>query len=1364
MTFVTSSFLSWNLRKAAAACAILAAVSGSAMAAEVKMIPAKAPAEELPAAEDLVAWPDKPYHEFAAGSVVNVGEWLFDAPAGKHGHVQTRGGDLVFEDGTPVKFWGTTTVYGASFPDTPADAAKLAEAIASAGYNMVRFHHADTGYGKMSFLKAGSNSQLDPEGMDRLDRFAAELYKRGVYTYLGLVDSKPNLAEDGLDDWQALAKINGGWKGLFPHPRIVDAWKRGASEFLNHKNPYTGRTWGEEPGLATIEIINENGPFWDWNFKLTDPMLKWHEGQWNAWLLAKYGGRERLDSAWTDAGGKKGLYEGEDPTKGTVFAPKLGSYLEWERPYRSKTRGAARLNDFYEYLGETATTFYTEASKHLRDLGYRGAVIGSHELQGAMDQYSQVKGTGTIAAHLYAPGNTAWQGRPTSRGAAIEGVDVKTNNWFSNLPRIKVEGVPGINGEWTGGTLTRRADANVAVAAMTAFQGVDESLHFSYAHRWGGMPMRNFDTFIDYRAHLKEFGVTFTSMHDAPWMAVNRICAPLFARGDFQKPKTTVHIAYSAEDLHEQNLHALGISGGGGTIGDAALFLPMLHNVESFYFDTQYDGQADVVFMTGRSASGDYSKAKHAVLVGDNPWQDRYHKGRDIGAPARAIRPEAKVVTLETPVTFTVGEPWGQTKTLHFSRLEGAVESASVPAGALQIGKSEDGKYTLGWIDDRFVVLPNGRAFGSQIKDVQWLYRLYLAAAKRWGIDTAGNTPDSGMYRSDTGELTIDWSFGTTVIDTPKTQGFSGFAGWREKNATSNLECKLELPYGNVLVTAADNQPIAQSRRMLLVATGRMKNTEQELGKDANGFQNVVKTGKGPKLVESLRGEVQLRSELADQLVVWALDNTGRRLGEVPVKAQGGLLSFELSPRWGTIWFEISTSEFIAPKVAGAAWPLEVKPRASESPKPTLIAMEELFQKATAGAAAPSEAPAETAQSLRVAVKDFAQDKTVYHYSNVKPSIVSDPEHGQVMSVQFGKITDSWAGGVWWPVAPVGGLGAEDINSIVITFKGDGTLPRETYLDVRNSEGVSWRTGNINRIFESDGWQSFVISPADFTLSADYAKKNPDKAQSLKSPAWGDIVRMDFSCVGPLMSQASVGTMAKIEFVLNRAPATEKREAAAFRAMLPELKSPAAPSVVLPFIADAEIKAGGTPDEAAWSKAIAIPMNEDDVPAWHFFGSHIVDGKRLNDEGANFWMLGTSRGLALLAEVVKGSDEVVAEHADWYMCDCVELFSDVSNAGGKPTKQLFLAYRRPAVDRPAASEPGIQIGRTKLTGGYALEALIPWQAMGFSGVPQGEFGLEFQVDFARKGGKRALQMTYGTGTNEAWIKADRFLKVTVQKD
>ncbi|HAI11343.1 MAG TPA: hypothetical protein DCM28_06530, partial [Phycisphaerales bacterium] len=221
-------------------------MSAGSLFAQTQII-AEPPADTLPDTADLVTWPVGRYPGFANESVINVGQWLFDAPAGKHGYVQpTADGSLQFADGTPARFWGTTLCYGATFPEKPAEIIKLADAIAAMGYNLVRLHHNDLPWNGIGYLqqKPPSNYLLEPSHMERMDKLVAELFKRGIYVYMDLIDSRNLLEEDGLDvpDFEKLKKLNGGgWKGLFPHPAIVKAWKRSATELLNHVNPYTNR-------------------------------------------------------------------------------------------------------------------------------------------------------------------------------------------------------------------------------------------------------------------------------------------------------------------------------------------------------------------------------------------------------------------------------------------------------------------------------------------------------------------------------------------------------------------------------------------------------------------------------------------------------------------------------------------------------------------------------------------------------------------------------------------------------------------------------------------------------------------------------------------------------------------------------------------------------------------------------------------------------------------------------------------------------------------------------------------------------------------------------------------------------------------
>ncbi|MGI5869320.1 MAG: sugar-binding protein [Kiritimatiellia bacterium] len=1356
----------------ATACAQAVVVASVVSIAQAQMFPAAPPIAAPADPADLVEWRMEPYPLFATGSVVRADAWLFDGPAGKHGPVKAMpDGSMQFADGTPARFWGTTTIYGGTFPEKREEVVKLADAIASRGYNLVRFHHNDIHWRGIGIMqnKPASNVKLDPVDMDRLDFFAAELIKRGVYLYLDLVDYRAIIEGEGVfeafPDMRNLAKSTElfGWKGLFPHPAVVDLWKRSATEILDHRNPYTGRAWGEEPAVATIEIINENGPFWDWSFKVSDGVHRWYDAEWNAWLLAKYGSREKLDAAWTDGSGTRGLFAGEDPAKGNVFRPRLTPLLDWDRPYRSKTRGAARVNDYYAHLAETASGFFGEAERHLRNLGFKGLVIGSHELRGAIDLKS-LSVTGTVGAHLYTRPLTAWHARPDSSGSTVDGVDVKTKNWFSNIPRIKLPGMPSINGEWAAGSPIYRADANIAVAAATAWQGIDQSLHFGYLYRWAGVKMPDHDLLFDWKHYLNRISMTYSSAHDIPWMAVNRMCAALFIRGDFKKARHSVEIGCSDEDVHEQNLHALGISGGNGTIGNAALFLPLMHDVQCRFFDKAYDGDADVVFMTGRSASGDYSKARHAVLVGDNPYNDRYHKSRDIGVPARLARPGVVVETLGTPVSFEVAWPYTTPRSLGYDQYEGAVRLDSLPTGAQPIGRSADGQYTMGWLDDKFLVLPNGRAFAKKAGDIRWLYRLYLEAAKRWGVDVADNTVDGTFYSSDTRELRVDWAHGTLDINTPRTQGFSGFPGWRAENKADNFACKVEAPYGNILVTSADGRPIFVSRRLLLVAAGRMQNTGQQYAADPDGAVRISNVGKGPCLVEALRGTVVLGLADPETKSVYALDQAGRRLGKVESNVSGGMLGFDLSPRWRTIWYEIADGGIAAPESPPAsAWPGS-EPAAVAHPKPRLVPLAEILPPSSPTTrAAATQAAATAAGDMRLTLARIEPSQPfVGSYGNIKLTRTNDSDAGSVVEAQFGKVTTGWSGGLWMPLQSPGGLPRDAVSAFGIKFRGDGTLPRDTFLALSLADGGKYTTAkNINSMFENDAWSDVLFTPSDFIVDREYAKANPEAAKALpETPHLGDITRIDFTCVGPLMDHVSVGRIAEIFLVVKNAADVVRDDVAA---SLPKPQAPVTRNVEIPHVPGVRLVADGVPDEPFWKNAFALAMDESKVPEWHSFGSHVVGGKRLHDEAADFWAVATDEGLAVFARVDKGGRPIVAERDQLYECDAVEVFTDPGLGGKRPAAQVFLAYRTRAANLPASNAAGVRISRVLTASGYAIEALIPWKALGFESVPSEPFGLEFQVDFSAPGAGRALQMAYATGTNDAWISAEHYLQAALKR-
>ena len=1357
---------------------LVAGVMAASEAAKLSdVVVATAPVDQLADPADRIAWSEQPYPQFAAGSVAYAGAWLGDGkPAGAHGVVLSGpDGRLHFADGTPARFWGTTLCYGATFPEKPEEIEQLADSIAGMGYNLVRCHHNDSPWGGVGYMaqvdksgnKKGSAIELDPQQIDRYDRLVAALIKRGVYLYVDMVDSRGWTDELGLDGWQDLAKLdngNFGWKGVWPMPPMVAAWKRAATALLTHVNPYTGHSLASEPAVVCVEIINENGTFWDWGHKTTPAVKAWFDAEWNRWLLAKHGSRAGLVKAWTDETGTCGLFDDEDPAAGTVYRPQLIKIDEWDRSNRSKARGACRFNDHSAFLAALNTGFYKEASAHLRTLGFKAQIVGSHELKGPLNQQSEVDGTGSLSAHLYGSSRMAWGARPGVSGVTVTGVDVRSNNWFMNIPRVKVVGAPSWNGEWTAGSLSYRADSNLVIAAMSAFQRIDGSLHFGFSGRWSGTPQLTKDTQYDWHEWEKSFGLSYTAIHDAPWMAINRVCAALLRRADIPRSRYRVQIALSAEDVAEQNLHALGLDGGSGTVGGAALFLPLLHEVETAFFDQAYIGDADVVFTTGRTASGDYRKAKHALVLGDNPWSDRFHQKRDLAAPARLLHPALKSAPLTQPTTFTIAFGYSadksadksadQPRTVTMPQLECALEISSLPKGSTPIGVSADGRWALGWCDDRDLVLPAAGDLQRLGGDPRWLYRFYLAAAARWQLDLAGNRADAAEYISDNRAITTDWGTGSQLIDTACTQAAAGFIGYRPLNRTTNLDIRVEAPYAVVALTSTDAKPLAQSRRMLLVACGRVSNTGTEYTARPDGGVAFTKTGDAPLLIEGLRGQVALHDLADNTLEVYALDAEGRRLGQLPVERTAGGLSFALSPRWRTQWFEIVAPGTAAPVApAGATWPGEEQPRTVAAAKPTTLRVADyLALLAKPAAAAVPTAPVVAIGGVRLPLTDPATWKAFQGYANLKVIAttlalpIGDPQ--PALELQIGQITRDWNGGMWFNITPPPGLQAADCSGLAFRFQGDGTLPREVYLSVsgKGADGkeLKAKSRNLNQLFESTDCRDVVLTAADFPgATVDFSH----------------LTRIDFAIVGTLMDNRYVGKVGAFQLVTASAAGSGETHVANLDGRLPAPLPLAKAELTIPWIA-AELTADGDPAEALWKQSVGVAMDEDAVPAWQKVGSFVADGNRKLGEKARFWLVATPAGLALIADIDKGGGPPLNSRPDWWQGDCVELFTDAALARGKPTKQLFFAYQRPTLDRAVSSAPNARVGRVRTPRGYALEALVPWGDLGVVGKPGASFGLEIQVDIGNVEGRR-LQLCLGTGTNEAWVTAERYLTIHI---
>ncbi|MHC1767136.1 MAG: hypothetical protein AB9869_23010 [Verrucomicrobiia bacterium] len=153
----------------------------------------------------------------------------------------------------------------------------------------------------------------------------------------------------------------------------------------------------------------------------------------------------------------------------------------------------------------------------------------------------------------------------------------------------------------------------------------------------------------------------------------------------------------------------------------------------------------------------------------------------------------------------------------------------------------------------------------------------------------AGKPP--AELASDTGELRwrhADQKRGVITVATPRSQSLIGFVRGSGET-TPHLRADVTNDFSVITLTALDDQPIAQSKRLLLVATtGAAVNTGQRFAEDG---KTLAEWGQGPVLMEPVVGLVALRGlESPSAIRGQPLTPEGRPLGPAKpaIRSQAG--------------------------------------------------------------------------------------------------------------------------------------------------------------------------------------------------------------------------------------------------------------------------------------------------------------------------------------------------------------------------------------------------------------------------------------------------------------------------------------------
>lgn len=185
------------------------------------------------------------------------GSALLEAPAGRHGFVASRGGKLVFADGTRARFLGVSLLPPAGFPD-PERADALADRLARSGVNLVRLSDLEAPLGPERSLYDDTRDDtraLDPASLARLDHLVAALKARGIYVALELQAARRFRTGDDVPDPRGLP-AGGGPAAAFD-PKVRAATLETARLLLGHVNPETKLALRDDPALAWIALAGE---------------------------------------------------------------------------------------------------------------------------------------------------------------------------------------------------------------------------------------------------------------------------------------------------------------------------------------------------------------------------------------------------------------------------------------------------------------------------------------------------------------------------------------------------------------------------------------------------------------------------------------------------------------------------------------------------------------------------------------------------------------------------------------------------------------------------------------------------------------------------------------------------------------------------------------------------------------------------------------------------------------------------------------------------------------------------------------------------------------------------------------------------
>ncbi|MEX0328764.1 MAG: cellulase family glycosylhydrolase [Ruegeria sp.] len=297
------------------------------------------------AAAPALASEDWPLGKITLNTVVPDLSGLNHVPAGVLGTVEVRGSELVFQDGSPARFWGANLQAYAIYFTEPDHIQAHAKRLAQLGFNLVRIHHHDSDWVQPNVFgdQSKSTTQLNPDWMSKLDQWVAALKAEGIYIWLDLHVGRRFTAADGVDYFNEIADGAASIDGRgynYVSDSIERLMREFQSAYLAHENPLTGLSYAQDPAVIAVQLTNENDLTHHFgNRLLPDKDVPAHSAQYMD-LAAEFANEHGLDPDVVWRSWEQGLPK--------VFLTEL------EKRFNERMREAVRATGFSGLISTTS--------------------------------------------------------------------------------------------------------------------------------------------------------------------------------------------------------------------------------------------------------------------------------------------------------------------------------------------------------------------------------------------------------------------------------------------------------------------------------------------------------------------------------------------------------------------------------------------------------------------------------------------------------------------------------------------------------------------------------------------------------------------------------------------------------------------------------------------------------------------------------------------------------------------------------------------------------------------------------------------------------------------------------------------------